>query len=263
MHANTSTGERRGQTYWGNLSIVPSGCRRSCSCSRCLLSRRLHGGRLPQLPIGLQGGEVVDRCKLDQGGEDEGKANGDEPIHCCGVRNFGEGVAGADAERGHGQDGGDPCVQEGDRRQEHAAHTDRLVEIWVSLNFTEDILWNIPGSSLQIVVMWSIPLRCLCLTYEAATGCRKLSLTFLPTAEQPVIAGDIGVGVLAASLCCCCPVCCCVYSLNKSVTEQRFSLTLQRQTSKAKNDRNEKSKIAPKIAQTFLIAQPSTMAEFH
>lgn len=154
MPVNTSTVQRRRQTYRGNLSIVPGGCSRSRSCGRRLLSRRLHGGRLPQLPVGLQGGEVVDRCKLNQGGEDEGKANSDEPIHCCGVRNFGEGVAGADTERGHGQDGGDPCAQEGDRRQEHAAHTDGLVTIWVSLNFKEDILWNIPGSSLQTVGWW-------------------------------------------------------------------------------------------------------------
>ena len=103
-----NTGE---QTYRGNFSVGPRGRGRRRSCSRRLLSRHLHHRRLAQLPVGLQGGEVVDGGKLDQGGEDEGKANGDEPIHGCGVGHFGEGVAGADTERRHGQDGGDTCTQ--------------------------------------------------------------------------------------------------------------------------------------------------------
>lgn len=99
------------QTHRGNLRVVPSRRRRGCGrhCSRRLLGRRFHCSRLPQLPVGLQGGEVVDGRELDQGGEDESEADCDEPIHGRGVGNFGQGVAGADAESRHGQDGGDAC----------------------------------------------------------------------------------------------------------------------------------------------------------
>lgn len=97
------------QTHRGNLCIVPGGRSRGHSSSCRLLSCRFHCGRLPQLPVGLQGGEVVDGCKLDQGGKDERKADCNEPIHGCGVRNFGQGVAGTDTESCHGQDRGDAC----------------------------------------------------------------------------------------------------------------------------------------------------------
>lgn len=99
------------QTHRGNLCIVPSSWWRGRGrrSSRHLLRRRFHCSRLPQLPVGLQGGEVVDGSKLDQGGKDESKADCNEPIHGCGVRNFGQGVAGTDTESRHGQDGGDAC----------------------------------------------------------------------------------------------------------------------------------------------------------
>lgn len=108
------------QPHRGDLCIVPSGRRRGCGGGRGgrFLCRRLHGGRFPQLPVGLQGGEVVDGRKLDQGREDEGEADGDEPIHGGGVRNFGQGVAGADTESCHGQDGGDACTGRGEERWE-------------------------------------------------------------------------------------------------------------------------------------------------
>lgn len=111
MHAKAPSVCR---TYWGNLAIVPRGCSRSCGCGRCLLSRCLNRCCFPQLPVGLQGGKVVDGRKLDQGREDEGKAHGDEPIHGRGIRNFWEGVAGADTECCHSQDGSDTCMQGGD-----------------------------------------------------------------------------------------------------------------------------------------------------
>lgn len=101
------------KTYCGNFSVVACGCSRSCSCGRRLLSRRLHRCRLPHLPVGLQGGEVVDGRKLDEGGEDEGEADGDEPVHGRRVGDFGEGVSGADAECCHGEDGGDTCGDRG------------------------------------------------------------------------------------------------------------------------------------------------------
>lgn len=54
-------------------------------------------------------GEVVDRGELDEGGEDKGVADGDEPVHGRGVGHLREGVPGADAERGHGEHGGHAC----------------------------------------------------------------------------------------------------------------------------------------------------------
>lgn len=35
-------------------------------------------------------GEVVDRGKFDEGREDEGVADGDEPVHSCGIGHFGK-----------------------------------------------------------------------------------------------------------------------------------------------------------------------------
>ena len=46
-------------------------------------------------------GEVVDGGKLDEGGEDEGVADGDEPVHGGGVGHLGQRVTRADAEGGH------------------------------------------------------------------------------------------------------------------------------------------------------------------
>ena len=54
-------------------------------------------------------GEIVDCGKLDEGWENEGVADGDEPVHSCGVGHFRERVPGADTERGHGQDSGHSC----------------------------------------------------------------------------------------------------------------------------------------------------------
>lgn len=56
-------------------------------------------------------GEVVHSGELDEGGEDEGVADGNEPIHGRGVGHFREGVPGTDAEGGHGQHSGHPWVQ--------------------------------------------------------------------------------------------------------------------------------------------------------
>lgn len=136
--------ETVGQTYWRNLSIVPCGRSWSCSCSRCLLSRCLHGCCLPQLPVGLQCGEVVDGRKLNQGREDEGKANSNEPIHGCGVRNFGKGVAGANTECCHGQDSGDTCITR--RRQKLAMcyswfHLYKYIYICCFVKWLNPTLW--------------------------------------------------------------------------------------------------------------------------
>ena len=57
--------------------------------------------------VGLQGGEVVDRRKLNQRERHEGEAHGDEPVHGGGVGDLGQRVAGADAQGGHGQDRSD------------------------------------------------------------------------------------------------------------------------------------------------------------
>lgn len=54
-------------------------------------------------------GEVVDCGKFNEGREDKGIADSDEPVHSCGVGHFGKGVPGADTECGHGQDGGHSC----------------------------------------------------------------------------------------------------------------------------------------------------------
>lgn len=57
--------------------------------------------------FGLHSGEVVDSGEFDKSGEDEGEADSNEPVHSSGIRDFGERVAGTDAQRGHGQNGGD------------------------------------------------------------------------------------------------------------------------------------------------------------
>lgn len=54
-------------------------------------------------------GEVVDCGKFNEGREDKGIADSDEPVHSGGVGHFGKGVPGADTECGHGQNGGHSC----------------------------------------------------------------------------------------------------------------------------------------------------------
>lgn len=61
----------------------------------------LHGFLAVPGPAPL--GEVVDGGKLDERGEGEGVADGDEPVHGGGIGHLGEGVASADAKGGHGQ----------------------------------------------------------------------------------------------------------------------------------------------------------------
>lgn len=53
--------------------------------------------------------EIVDGGKLDEGGEHEGVAHSDEPVHSSGVGHFGQRVSSADAQSCHGQDGGHSC----------------------------------------------------------------------------------------------------------------------------------------------------------
>ena len=72
----------------------------------CGLGHRGTFGRLLFGPLSLCVGEVVDGSKLDEGREDKGKADGNEPVHRGGVRDLGEGVASTDTECRHGQDGG-------------------------------------------------------------------------------------------------------------------------------------------------------------
>lgn len=66
-------------------------------------------GRPPLPSLNLRLGEVVHSGKFDEGREDECEAYSYEPVHCCGVRDLGEGVASADAQRRHGQNSGDTC----------------------------------------------------------------------------------------------------------------------------------------------------------
>lgn len=53
-------------------------------------------------------GEVVDRCKLNQGREDKGIAHRHEPVHGGGIGHLREGVSSTDAQGGHGEHSGDP-----------------------------------------------------------------------------------------------------------------------------------------------------------
>lgn len=48
-------------------------------------------------------GEVVDCGEFDEGGEDEGVADRNEPVHGGGVSHFRQRVSSTDAERGHGE----------------------------------------------------------------------------------------------------------------------------------------------------------------
>lgn len=50
-------------------------------------------------------GEVVDSGELDEGREDKGIANSNEPVHSRGVGHLWKGVPSADTESGHGQHG--------------------------------------------------------------------------------------------------------------------------------------------------------------
>ena len=93
-------------THRGGVPLVP-GPRRRRGGHGGLLGRDLHGGRLAQLAVGLQRGEVVDGGELNERREDEGEAHGDEPVHGGGVGHLGQRVARADAERGHGEHRGD------------------------------------------------------------------------------------------------------------------------------------------------------------
>ena len=56
---------------------------------------------------------------LDEGGEDEGEADGDEPVHGGGVGHLGQRLAGADAQRCHGEDGGDAWRFQGGSGDQH------------------------------------------------------------------------------------------------------------------------------------------------
>lgn len=57
-------------------------------------------------------GKVVDGGKLNESREDKGIADGDKPVHGGGVGHLGEGVPGADTERGHGQHSRHSCKGE-------------------------------------------------------------------------------------------------------------------------------------------------------
>lgn len=54
-------------------------------------------------------GEVVDCGKFNEGREDKGIADSDEPVHSCGIGHFRKGVPGTDTECGHSQDSGHSC----------------------------------------------------------------------------------------------------------------------------------------------------------
>lgn len=67
----------------------------------CLGLLGLH--RLLSIPRPAPLGEVVHCGELDEGREDEGVADRDEPVHGGGVRHLGQRVPSADAEGGHGE----------------------------------------------------------------------------------------------------------------------------------------------------------------
>ena len=69
--------------------------------------------------VRLQRGEVVDRRELDERGRHEGEAHGDEPVHGGGVGHLGQRLAGADAQRCHGEDGGDAWRFQGGSGDQH------------------------------------------------------------------------------------------------------------------------------------------------
>ncbi len=54
-------------------------------------------------------GEVVYSGKLNESREDKGVANGDEPVHGCGIGHLGQRVSRADTQGGHGKDSGHSC----------------------------------------------------------------------------------------------------------------------------------------------------------
>lgn len=60
------------------------------------------------IPCPAAFGEVVDRCKLNQGREDKGIAHRHEPVHGGGIGHLREGVSSTDAQGGHGKHSSDP-----------------------------------------------------------------------------------------------------------------------------------------------------------
>lgn len=50
--------------------------------------------------------EVIDSGKFNQSREDEGVADGDEPVHGGGIGNLGKGIPCTYTERCHGENGG-------------------------------------------------------------------------------------------------------------------------------------------------------------
>lgn len=60
------------------------------------------------IPCPAAFGEVVDRCKLNQGREDKGIAHCHEPVHGSGIGHLRKGVSSTDAQGGHGKHSGDP-----------------------------------------------------------------------------------------------------------------------------------------------------------
>lgn len=77
-------------------------------------------------PVDLQRGKVVDSRKLDQGRGHEGEADGNEPVHGCSVGHFGQWRACADAQCGHGEDGGDSCRSKWMRKAVSDEHVTKL-----------------------------------------------------------------------------------------------------------------------------------------
>ncbi len=57
-------------------------------------------------------GEVVYGGKLNESREDKGVADGDEPVHGCGIGHLGQRVSRADTQGGHGKDSGHSCSRQ-------------------------------------------------------------------------------------------------------------------------------------------------------
>lgn len=77
--------EKRGWNEWRNKDVDKNYRNNfSITSGRCCGRSTGHVGP-PKFLIGLQGGEIVDSSKLDQGRKDKCEADSDEPVHGGGI----------------------------------------------------------------------------------------------------------------------------------------------------------------------------------
>lgn len=91
------------------MKSVSDGGRTAVECYRNIFAIALGGGYhgslgsvgTATLSVGLHSGEVVHSSEFNEGGEDEGEADSDEPVHGGGVGDFWQRVSSANTQSRH------------------------------------------------------------------------------------------------------------------------------------------------------------------